>query len=230
MKTKQKIDKLVDFINTSEMDKYLKYRFNNFCRDVLYDDWKDSSPYYSEDEFYEIYIRVQSSRLFVPSDDYVDEFYDGREFYQSLDVKNAYIALGILMFKSYINVCFRSFVISHRGMKGFTEKIDEFTFKRDYLDRLFGFFSYYKREQNHEMEEKFVDETKEKFYILHKMTEMNFVYDFENGNSDNIDNAVEFIKDSYLCYLESLHLCFCHFNDDLKNIVFKESLLKEVNR
>jgi hypothetical protein len=149
---------------------------------------------------------------------------DGESFDEGVDFKNSFIAFGVFMFECYILKCMKSFSLTSRGMGGFINMIESNTFNEDYIDRLLGFFEYYKREENCDMENEFVKSTKERFTLLHQMSEMNFVYDFAEDTGD-LDGTIEFVKDSYLCYLESLHLCFCHFYEDMKSIVFKEEFL-----
>jgi hypothetical protein len=223
-KTKQKIDKLIKFINKSDMDEFLKYRFNDFCEDILFDEWKLVSPYYSEMEFEYMFEKVTNSKLFIPPDENPEDYEEPEAYVDSLEFKNAFITFGLFIFKSYILLCLKSFAMTHKGMNGFVEMIEENIFKREYTDRILSFFSYYKREHNSDMEDKYVSETKEKFNLLDKMSEMNFVYDFASNTGD-LDGTIAFVKDSYLCYLESLHLCFCHLSNDLDSILFKESFL-----
>jgi len=224
-----KIDKLIDFINQSDIDEFLKFRFNSICQDMLFDEWKDISPYYTESSFLNIFEKVTNSQLFIPSEEERDDMEDEFTTYEAIEFKNAFVSFGIFMFKSYIQLCLKAFTSTHRGMSNFSKKIDSYIFERDYTDRIIEFFAYHRRDGNEGMEDESIDATTKLFKVLDKMAEMNFVYDFAKEMED-LDGTIEFVKDSYLCYLESIHLCFCHFHNDLNAMIFKEQMSTAKNK
>ena len=234
----KKTKTLINIINSCNPDDFLKYRFHDFCQDLIYGN-SDLSAYLSIDDFLDIYEKViETGMLFSDSKDYVDEeddyeevcFEDGGLIENGYDEpffddQHFYFSFGIYAFKCYAKHCFAVARTTKNDMKKFCDLIDEKYFNENFYKNIIEYYFYFKRDENIDMEKVEIDNMVEAFYFFETMANIDFFY----GSSDDDDkeylkNMGEYIKLNYVCYLESLYLAFANFLNFLDNLMFMDDI------
>ena len=212
--TEEKCDKLIKIINNCKPVDFLHSKFQYFCQDMFYDNWKDICIIFQEEDYVNYYNYVSESFPFPES---VSE--------EEKDIRCKFLTLSIFSWKSYLNHVFVVCRASKKGLNKFLDIIERGCINDDYLKNLVSYYEYYSRDSNDEYEQQEVDKMLESFSFVEDLSNIEMVYNANKSaydlDEDEMQDMKDFFSESFVFYLEGLYLSITNFCSYLQNLKFK---------
>jgi hypothetical protein len=232
-----KTKSLIKIINDCNPADFVRYRFNDFAQDMMYDDFLDESKYFGDFDFDEINrefldlgfsvsMEAGSDELFdeeLPDDNAVigdlENFPDQEYYGFGNEDSQLYFILGIYVFKCYVKHCFAVAKTTKNNMKTFCEHIEENYFDEDFCSRTVEYYMYIKREGNEDMESQNIELVSNACAFFSELSKFQFAYQIAKGSSQaEIDELHEYIKINYAFFMSALYLTFSNFLNYLNGL------------
>jgi len=205
----QKVNTLFEVMNSLMPEKYLKFKFQDFCVDLFFSE-EEVGAFILEEDYQDILAEVEKSGIIL----------DG----PNKEILLRSFAFGIFMFYSYADFCLKSASLTKRSMKRFTEKVSNNYFGDNFPQLIFDYYNYIKREGNSALEQETIAQTEAIFPFFSDLAEFQFSFHSptDDEDRDKEDIGVS-IKNSYSCYINTICLSFSTFVNFLNSLsIFNE--------
>jgi len=201
----KKICEFYRILNEMDADKYFKHKFQNFCIDMFLTDVNPEDEMETEDndaaflidnDFIEIMNQVENKKI-IHEGEHKDLFLKSFTF-------------AVLMFYSYVDLCAKYSYLSKSNMKRFIDKFENDFFTEDFPKVICDYYFYIKRKENTDMEKQFIALTEKRFPFFKELSKFtcDFIPSQSMNNPEDIALISESIKNSYICYINTLCLGF----------------------
>lgn len=229
----KKISSLIEVINSMKPDKYFKFKFQDFCMDYFsfdeieendednkyenteeYEESEDGeSAFLSEEDFQSIVKKVEDCNI-IKEGEHKELFTNSFSF-------------GMFIFHSYVDYCLKSAYVGRKNMKRFCEKIMKDYLYKDFPKIVFDYYFYVKRPGNSSVEQNTIAQTETTFPFFKDLVEFQFSFHGPTNNAVNqehINMIGESIKNSYMCYINTICLSFSNFTNYLNSLRIMDEL------
>jgi len=174
-KSDSKLRDFLDVMNRCSPDEFFHPKFQDFCFYLMDAEEDEDSAYFCEKEYTDIFESVLS--FFKESDNNLNE-------------SAMYFSFGIFCFRAYVLHCLRVAKVVKKGMVKFCDRIESEYFSEEYhlVSKIHELFSYFKREENRDIEKIQVSNSMSRLYFMKSISKIDIM--LEDGPSDKEDDGL----------------------------------------